>query len=284
MRISKNSLLLPIWIIVLLIVGCSDSVGPATTAPMASDPPTVNEDSNVSATMASESTKLVSSTLESPPNKLEEKSTDPEPEPEDSKQFDLDQEFLVASKLLIEIESRRVALIDRAKFAQVGEMDYSVWGARFAGVADKKLAFTDGLGKDNLSSLLFEIAAINVPENLKSLKAELLEIYRLEIMATYLSGDCLSGCGDSGYGLVKRHSSRLEVDELNVISKIQESNKQTSPAVRIDSPWVTAQLHRYWVYEGWINLLDGMGVDLSESPWSSISLSENCRNGEKQFC
>jgi len=128
-----------------------------------------------------------------------------------------------------------------------------------------------------------------VPDDLESLKAELLEIYRLEIMATYLSGDCIGDC----YSPVvsrgsRRYSSRLEVNELNVVPKIQESNRYSPTTgqgvLRIDSPWVTAQLHRAFVYERWLKQLNDIGVDVSESPWNSISLSENCRNGEKQFC
>ena len=136
----------------------------------------------------------------------------------------------------------------------------------------------------------FEIAVINVPDDLESLKAKLLEIYRLEIMATYLSGDCISSdCGSfAGLGGGRRYSSRLEVNELNVVPKIQESNRYSPTTgqgvLRIDSPWVTAQLHRAFVYERWLKQLNDIGVDVSESPWNSISLSENCRNGEKQFC
>ena len=197
-----------------------------------------------------------------------------------------DQEFLTASKQLIEIEIRRVELIDEflPRFGHRGIPD---GGWLTGNTGDKGLAFENGLVNDNLSSLLFEIAVINVPDDLESLKAELLEIYRLEIMATYLSGDCIYGdCAYVRGG--RRYSSRLEVNELNVVPKIQESNRYSPTSVqrvlRIDSPWVTAQLHRAFVYERWLKQLNDIGVDVSESPWNSISLSENCRNGEKLYC
>ena len=101
-----------------------------------------------------------------------------------------------------------------------------------------------------------------MPDDLESLKAELLEIYRLEIMATYLSGDCISSdCGSfAGLGGGRRYSSRLEVNELNVVPKIQESNRYSPTTgqgvLRIDSPWVTAQLHRAFVYERWLQTVE----------------------------
>jgi len=219
MRISKTSLSMSIWLICLLIVGCSES----------------------------------------------------------------DEEFLTASKQFIEIENRRMELIDALILRLYPNFGIPSQGYRYGLSSDKQLAFQDGLGDYNLSNLLFELAVISVPDELESLKSELLEIYRLEIMATYLSGDCIGDClGVTTTG--KRYSSRLEVTELNVIPKIQESNKRPNSPFRIDSPWVTAQLHRAFVYERWLKQLNDIGVDVSESPWNSISLSENCRNGEKQFC
>ena len=80
MRISIKSLLLPIWIIVVLILGCSESDGAAVISPTVSEADTA-DDSNADTVLNSEPTKMVSSNLESRADDQAE--SDPTPGSED---------------------------------------------------------------------------------------------------------------------------------------------------------------------------------------------------------
>ncbi len=177
----------------------------------------------------------------------------------------VDTEFTRAAERIIEIEDRRRTLVS----------EYELLGHPLWTMGGESLAFGQNDGQENLASLKLELAMLDVPDELQAVKGGLLAVYDLEIWSSYLDDDCVNiECSP-------RQSAFSEVTELNI-------QEYAGTAVRsrtiTKSPWFEAQKQRRTLYALLNTELLDKGVDVTVSPWNSISLNVSCRNGMAIHC
>ena len=126
-----------------------------------------------------------------------------------------------------------------------------------------------GMKGEGLAFLLGELALLDAPAQLHSVKDALLTVYRLELDAVVEHGECTWWELHEDYFGVEL---RCDSYPVRVLPEVTRENAESVVAEGkvTDGGWAAAQLLRAKTYERWREVLEDVGIDLTGYPYNRL--------------